>query len=143
MSLSSLEWSTVKNDIYGFAAKMWSHSLRSVWMHLTNRYRDYVPLWFKEANFLSSRKQFKVIVVVCLFMVFMITMHLQSKETINVVTESTIEIPVETVVQTPIITKESWKKPTRLTVVALVFYGRRENVQILERYLRVSTSFYC
>jgi Na+-driven multidrug efflux pump len=31
----------------------------------------------------------------------------------------------------------SWVKPQGLTVVALVFYGRRQNVQILERYLRV------
>jgi|SRR5271154_3400435 len=30
-----------------------------------------------------------------------------------------------------------WKKPKTLNVVALVFYGRRANVQILERYLRV------
>ena len=32
----------------------------------------------------------------------------------------------------------SWTKPPGLTVVAHVFYGRRANVQILERYLRVS-----
>jgi hypothetical protein len=30
-----------------------------------------------------------------------------------------------------------WIKPAGLSVVALVFYGRRANVQILERYLRV------
>lgn len=31
----------------------------------------------------------------------------------------------------------SWRKPKGLNVVALVFFGRRANVQILERYLRV------
>jgi hypothetical protein len=30
-----------------------------------------------------------------------------------------------------------WQKPENLTIVALVFYGRRANVQLLERYLRV------
>jgi len=34
-----------------------------------------------------------------------------------------------------------WRKPAGLTVVALVFYGRRANVQILERYLRVRHTF--
>ena len=33
--------------------------------------------------------------------------------------------------------KGNWRKPVGLNVVALVFYGRRANVQILERYLRV------
>lgn len=33
--------------------------------------------------------------------------------------------------------ESGWVKPAGLSVVALVFYGRRANVQILERYLRV------
>ena len=39
-------------------------------------------------------------------------------------------------------TQQGWVKPNNLTVVALVFYGRRSNVQILERYLRVCHSIY-
>ena len=38
---------------------------------------------------------------------------------------------------------ESWTKPQNLVVVALVFYGRRVNVQILERYLRVCHLGFC
>jgi len=35
-----------------------------------------------------------------------------------------------------------WHKPENLTIVALVFYGRRANVQLLERYLRVYLRFF-
>jgi hypothetical protein len=37
-------------------------------------------------------------------------------------------------------TTSGWVKPPGLTIVALIFYGRRANVQILERYLRVMFS---
>jgi hypothetical protein len=100
-------------------------------MQWLNRYQDYVPLWARDSDpATSSRRRLKGLTVISISLLITILIPLLF---FNIGTVP--EIPI-----TPhkgVSTSGTWTKPAGLTVVALVFYGRRANVQILERYLRV------
>ena len=95
-----------------------------------SRYHDYMPLWARDSDSSQTLAQRRrrmctigvaTLLVILLVPVFLLMFGGESKDS--------------QVVQAG---GSSWEKPAGLTVVALVFYGRRQNVQILERYLRVS-----
>jgi hypothetical protein len=100
-------------------------------MQWLNRYQDYVPLWARDSDpTTSSRKRLKGLTVISISLLIIILIPLLF---FNFGTVPEIPIPPHQGIST----SGTWTKPAGLTVVALVFYGRRANVQILERYLRV------
>ena len=95
------------------------------------RYSDYMPLWARD-NADQSKRRFKGITLIgvsLLFIVLVSVLWMSSGTRVSdmIGASADVSIPVSQV----------WRKPAGLQVVALVFYGRRANVQILERYLRV------
>jgi hypothetical protein len=100
-------------------------------MQWLNRYQDYVPLWARDSDpATSSRRRLKGLTVISISLLITILVPLLF---FNIGTVPDIPIAPHKGVST----SGTWTKPAGLTVVALVFYGRRANVQILERYLRV------
>jgi hypothetical protein len=99
------------------------------------RYRSYVPLWNKDAE-LQPRRRLKVCsaIAVCFLVMVMGLVFIRSGAPTE---EVVVELPPPPPPPSEIVEPPRWKKPDGMTVVALVFYGRRQNVQILERYLRV------
>lgn len=93
------------------------------------RYQDYVPLWTRDTD-ASQRRRRKgfTIVGLSLLIIILIPFVLLS-----------LRGPSSEEGTSTIVHSGKWTKPPGLTIVALVFYGRRANVQILERYLRVRT----
>jgi hypothetical protein len=89
------------------------------------RYQDYVPLWSQNSDISSQRRRKSLIIVGIGFVVIILTAAL-------LFSSRGLEGSASQLVH-----GGNWTKPAGLTVVALVFYGRRANVQILERYLRV------
>ena len=94
------------------------------------RYQDYVPLWTRDSSEHRQQRRLKgfTIVGLSLLIIIFIPVFFLSKgsgsEDGNVVQHRHHQ-------------QVHWTKPSGLNIVALVFYGRRANVQILERYLRV------
>jgi len=89
-----------------------------------NRYTDYMPLWARDSD--QSKRRFRglTIIGVSLLIVLLISVvWMNVGGSVDGIASSNDVI--------------GWRKPEGLQVVALVFYGRRANVQILERYLRV------
>lgn len=102
-----------------------------------NRYQSYVPLWSKED--LQTRRRIKgcTMIVITVLVIILIPMVFLN---IGGGTEAEVDVAEESPFVAPL--TPSWTKPEGLTVVAMVFYGRRQNVQILERYLRVPPRLY-
>ena len=100
-----------------------------------NRYHDYVPLWAREGGDSSPgasarRRRGCTIVglsILIIVLIPFILLSLGGTTTGDLMGTGT----------SGELGGGKWRKPAGLTVVALVFYGRRANVQILERYLRV------
>lgn len=99
-----------------------------------NRYQDYVPLWSKDVDGISRKRKLRGLTVVAISFLIILLIPLMFFG-LGSDGHGTEEIHSGT---KGIAHSGNWRKPTGLTVVALVFYGRRANVQILERYLRVS-----
>src|SRR5277367_2551379 len=105
-----------------------------------NRYQDYVPLWAREGDSsptaTARRRKGCVIVGLSIVIIVLIPFILLS------LGGTTGELMGSNTTWGELRGSNggTWKKPAGLTVVALVFYGRRANVQILERYLRAPPS---
>ena len=100
-------------------------------MQWLNRYQDYVPLWARDSDpATTSRRRLKGLTIISISLLIIILVPL-------------LFFNIGTIPEAPIAphrgvsTSGAWTKPHGLKIVALVFYGRRANVQILERYLRV------
>jgi hypothetical protein len=101
-----------------------------------NRYQDYVPLWSKDIDSTTRKRKLRAITVVGISFLIILLIPLVffgfgSSEGTEVVASQGKGMAYS----------GNWRKPKGLMVVALVFYGRRANVQILERYLRVFYPF--
>jgi hypothetical protein len=93
-----------------------------------------MPLWPKDSE--QSRRRFRGLTIMgvsLLLILFVSLLWLNSGTTDGIVSNGQ---DVENL-------NNGWKKPEGLQIVALVFYGRRANVQILERYLRVFAFIHC
>ena len=109
-----------------------------------NRYHDYMPLWARDGGDTSPtasarRRKGCTIVALSILIIVLIPFILLS---LGGTTEDGTRWGSSGVMSGDLRGSSNggggkWKKPAGLTVVALVFYGRRANVQILERYLRV------
>jgi hypothetical protein len=102
-----------------------------------NRYQDYVPLWSKDIDSTTRKRKLRAITVIGISFLIILLIPLVffgfgSSEGTEVVASQGKGMAYS----------GSWRKPKGLMVVALVFYGRRANVQILERYLRVFYPFF-
>lgn len=100
-----------------------------------SKYRNYVPLqWsFDSEVTKSSSRRFRAIAFlggafVIILIATLFIFNLGSITSVNTKDDGPHGGSV---------TAYGWTKPAGLMVVAIVFYGRRSNVQILERYLRV------
>lgn len=103
------------------------------------RYHDYVPLWAREGDSspaaTARRRKGCTVIGLSILIIVLIPFILLSLGT------STGDLMGNSTTAAELAGGSrggsKWRKPAGLTVVALVFYGRRANVQILERYLRV------
>jgi hypothetical protein len=111
-----------------------------------NRYHDYMPLWARDGGDTSPtasarRRKGCTIVALSILIIVLIPFILLS---LGGMTEDGTRGSTSGVMSGDLRGSNGgggkWQKPAGLTVVAFVFYGRRANVQILERYLRVSPS---
>ena len=98
-----------------------------------NQYQDYMPLWVRDGDIspmaTARRRKGRTIVGLSILIIVLIPFILLSLgRTGEGIGNAKAELSPS---------NGPWSKPAGLTVVALVFYGRRANVQILERYLRV------
>lgn len=93
-----------------------------------NRYQDYMPLWARESEQFHKRR-FKALTLVGVsFLIILLVSLVWMNSGVSDAIVSGGQV---------LVSGGNWRKPAGLQVVALVFYGRRANVQILERYLRV------
>jgi hypothetical protein len=101
-----------------------------------NRYQDYVPLWAKDTDATSRKRKLRglTFVGISIFIILLIPLVFFG---LGASDGTFVDASGGGNGAKGLAHSGSWTKPKGLTVVALVFYGRRANVQILERYLRV------
>jgi hypothetical protein len=108
-----------------------------IFRSLMNRYQDYMPLRRQDSGSQGSpskRSMRAVIILLSLVALLTISIFLSNIGAPSNVRDS----PVNGIASQ----SHPWTKPAGLKIVALIFYGRRANVQILERYLRVMDRIY-
>src|SRR5579859_4960478 len=97
-----------------------------------SRYSDYMPLWAKESegSATGGRRRLRACTVILASVMIIILIPLVFLNMGGIATSRVYP-------HRGISYSGSWTKPHGMRIVALVFYGRRANVQVLERYLRV------
>ena len=93
-----------------------------------NRYQDYMLVWARDEDNSSTARRRKGCMIVALSILIIVLIPFILLGLGTTTGEGVSELSRSGL---------KWSKPAGLHVVALVFYGRRANVQILERYLRV------
>jgi Na+/proline symporter len=109
-----------------------------------NRYQDYVPLWpAKDTDQTSRRRRLRglTVLAISVLVVILVPLVFFGLGTADAVVREGGGAAAAAGGANGVAHSGggSWRKPDGLMVVALVFYGRRANVQILERYLRVAS----
>jgi len=108
-----------------------------------NRYQDYVPLWpTKDTDQTSRRRRLRglTVLAISVLVVILVPLVFFGLGTADAVVREGGGAAAGVGGANGVAHSGGgrWRKPDGLMVVALVFYGRRANVQILERYLRVA-----